>query len=69
MSCTATVRRRPGVAIVDLAGRFTIGDGTGVIRDTVAELLQAGDRNILLNLANVTYLDSAAGIGGSLRAS
>jgi anti-sigma B factor antagonist len=56
------------VAIVDLGGRFTLGDGTGVIRETVVNLLQAGDCNILLNLAAVTYLDSAAGIGGLVAA-
>jgi anti-sigma B factor antagonist len=68
MSCTAVVRRVGDVAIVDLGGRFTLGDGTGVIKDTVAELLRAGERNILLNLTNVAYLDSAAGIGGLVAA-
>lgn len=68
MSFTVTIRRRPDVAIVDLAGRFTIGDGTGVIKDAVCELLKSGDRHILLNLADVTYLDSAAGLGGLVSA-
>lgn len=63
MLCTAAVRKNKDIAIVDLAGRFTSGTATGVIRGAVNDLLKAGQRNILLNLAEVTYLDSAAGIG------
>jgi anti-anti-sigma factor len=63
MSCTATVRKIGDVAIVDLSGRFTVGCTTGLIRDTVRDLLKSGERHILLNLREVTYLDSAAGIG------
>src|SRR5437763_1393666 len=63
MSCTAKVRRSGDVAIVDLSGHFAVGNATGVIRDSVRDLLKAGERRILLNLAEVTYIDSAAGIG------
>jgi len=63
MSCTASIRKNRDVAIVDLSGRFTAGPATGVIREAVAGLLKAGELNIILNLADVTYLDSAAGIG------
>lgn len=63
MSCMATVRKVGDVAIVDLSGKFTMGDATGVICSTVNGALESGSRNILLNLARVTYLDSAAGIG------
>ena len=63
MSCLAKVRRLDGVVVVDLSGRFTVGDATGVIRDAVAALLQSGEQCILLNLADVTHIDSAAGIG------
>jgi anti-sigma B factor antagonist len=63
MFCTAAVRKNREVAIVDLAGRFTVGTATGVIRKAVADLLKAGERNIVLNLAEVTYMDSAAGVG------
>jgi len=58
----AIVRRSGDVAIVDLSGRLTLGDGCGTIRDTVRDLVNAGDRNILLNLNEVTYVDSA-GLG------
>jgi anti-sigma B factor antagonist len=63
MNCTATVRRVGEVTVVDLNGRFTIADAPGLIRGTVVGALESGTRNILLNLAQVTYLDSAAGIG------
>ncbi len=63
MSCTANIRKKHEIAIVDLIGRFTVGSGTGVIRDAVTGLLKAGEQNIILNLADVIYLDSAAGIG------
>ncbi len=63
MSCTATVRKAGDVAIVDLSGRFMMGTATGVIRDAVRELLASGERHILLNLRDVTYMDSAAGVG------
>jgi anti-anti-sigma factor len=61
--CTATVRQAGDVTIVDLNGKFTISDAPGLIRGTVAGALESGTRNILLNLARVTYMDSAAGIG------
>ncbi len=63
MNCMATVRRVGDVTVVDLNGRFTIADAPGLIRSTVVGALESGSRNVLLNLAQVTYLDSAAGIG------
>jgi anti-sigma B factor antagonist len=63
MNCTAAVRKIGDVAIVDLSGQFTIEKAPGLIRRTVADVLESGTRNILMNLAQVTYMDSAAGIG------
>jgi len=63
MDCTATVRKVGDVAIVDLSGKFTITDAPGLIRGAVIGTLESGTRNIVLNLAQVSYLDSAAGIG------
>ncbi len=63
MGCTATLRESGGVAIIDLSGRFTLGDAAGVIRGCVKEVVDKGHRNILLNLADVTHMDSAAGLG------
>lgn len=62
MTMTATARRIDGVNIIDLSGRITIGEGTVVLRDAVRNLLQRNEKNILLNLADVSYIDSS-GIG------
>jgi anti-sigma B factor antagonist len=62
MSAKATVRKAGNVAIVDLAGRIVLGDGSGVVRETIKNLVGSGQKQILLNLRDVTYLDSA-GLG------
>ena len=59
---TANTRRIEGVSIVDLSGRITIGEGTIVLKDAVRNLLQRNEKKILLNLADVSYIDSS-GIG------
>jgi len=58
----ANTRKIEGVNIIDLSGRITIGEGTVVLRDAVRNLLQKHEKNILLNLADVSYIDSS-GIG------
>jgi|SRR4030095_13874461 anti-sigma B factor antagonist len=59
---TANTRRIEGVNIVDLSGRITIGEGTIVLKEAVRNLLQRNEKKILLNLADVSYIDSS-GIG------
>ena len=63
MPCTTNVRQSGDVVVVDLGGRFTLGDAAGVIRTCIKSLVDQGHRNILLNLADVTHMDSAAGLG------
>jgi anti-sigma B factor antagonist len=58
----ASSRQVNGVTIVDLSGRITLGEGSVILRDTVRELLGKGQKKILLNLGDVTYIDSS-GIG------
>jgi anti-sigma B factor antagonist len=62
MSVKANVRRVGDVSIVDLAGRITLGEGSGLVRTTIKDLITSGQKNILLNLKEVSYLDSA-GLG------
>ncbi len=62
MSLKANVRRVGDVAIVDLAGRVTLGEGSGLVRNTIKDLIVSGQKNVLLNLKDVSYLDSA-GLG------
>jgi anti-sigma B factor antagonist len=58
----ASTRQVDGITVVDLSGRITLGEGSVVLRDTVRDLLAKGDRKMLLNLGEVTYIDSS-GIG------
>ena len=51
-----------GVSILDLAGQIKLGEGDGQIRERIKDLLADGQRKILLNLGDVTYIDSA-GLG------
>src|ERR1700736_7011018 len=55
-------RQVDGVAIVGCSGRITLGEGSVILRDTVRDLLSKGQKKILLNLAEVNYIDSS-GIG------
>jgi anti-sigma B factor antagonist len=56
------VRQAKDVMILDLKGRLTAGLGDQILRDAIDELLAEGRRRILLNLSEVSFLDSA-GIG------
>ena len=62
MPCKANIRQVGDVAIVDLSGRITLGDGSGVVRETVKDMLTGGQKNLLLNLGDVSYIDSS-GLG------
>jgi len=66
MSMTITERQLDGVVILDLTGRITIGDGTLILRKRVQELLDQDQKQLLLNLANVDYIDSS-GLGEVVR--
>ena len=50
------------VYILDCSGKITLGEGTMAVRNTVREVLKNGGRKIVLNLADVNYIDSS-GIG------
>jgi anti-sigma B factor antagonist len=58
----ASTRQVDGVTIVDLSGRITLGEGSVVLRDAVKQLSSQGHKKILLNLGDVSYIDSS-GIG------
>ena len=62
MTMKASNRQVGGITIVDLSGRITLGEGSVVLRDTIRDLVSKGKNKILLNLADVTYIDSS-GIG------
>ncbi|MFN7992153.1 MAG: STAS domain-containing protein [Bryobacteraceae bacterium] len=62
MSLTINVREVGNVLILDLGGRITLGEEAAALRDTIREHLESGKKNILLNLGEVTYIDSS-GLG------
>ena len=62
MTMKASSRQVDGITVVDLSGRITLGEGSVVLRDTVRDLLAKGEKRLLLNLGEVTYIDSS-GIG------
>lgn len=63
MSLEISQREREGIVIVDMAGRLTVGQETGALREAILKLSTEGKNNIVLNLENVEYIDST-GLGG-----
>ncbi len=63
----AHTRQIEGITIVELSGRITLGEASAGLRETIAELVAQGNKKILLNLGEVTYIDSS-GIGGLVSA-
>ncbi len=62
MSAKANIRHVGDVAVVDLSGKITLGEGSGLLHKSIRDLVAAGNTNILVNLKDVTYIDSA-GLG------
>jgi anti-sigma B factor antagonist len=62
MSLKITIRESPQATILDLNGRITLGEGLGDLRDSIREALTGERKHILLNLAEVGYIDSS-GLG------
>ncbi len=64
---TYNVRQAKGVTVVDLAGKITLDEkiasaSGGALHDVIRDLVKQGAKNILLNLRDVSYLDSS-GLG------
>lgn len=54
------------VLVLDVKGRITLGEGDEILKDKVNSLLNQGKKKIVLNLAEVPYIDSA-GLGEIVR--
>jgi anti-sigma B factor antagonist len=50
------------VTVVDATGRITLGEGASTLRDSMRDLAAKGNKKLLLNLSEVSYIDSS-GIG------
>ena len=55
-----------GVTILDLKGKMTLGEGDELLKDKINSLIQQDKKQLLLNLENVPYIDSA-GLGEIVR--
>ena len=56
------MRETADATILDLSGRITLGEGLGDLRDSIREALSGSRKNIVLNLGEVSYIDSS-GLG------
>ena len=60
-------RESGAVTVLDLSGRITMGEDGNLLKDKLQSLLHQGKKNILFNLAQVSYVDSA-GLGAIVSA-
>lgn len=67
MSIKVTTRQVGEVNVIEVAGRITIGEGSSALRDAVRNMVARQQMKILLNLAEVPYIDSS-GIGELVQA-
>ena len=59
MSIKLETKDVAGVRIIGLSGRLTLGEGSSLLRDSVRQTLASGQKKILLNLAELSYMDSS----------
>lgn len=62
MSVKLNTRQVGDVSVVDVAGRITLGEGSTALRDALRDMVAKNHKKILLNLGDVSYIDSS-GIG------
>ena len=62
MSMTLHTRQVDRVTVLDLSGRIVLGEGSIQLRNGIKDLVNKGQKHILLNLSDVNYIDSS-GLG------
>lgn len=62
MSIRMTNSEVDGVSVVELDGRIVLGEESNSLREKIKSLLAEGKKKIILNMANIKYIDSA-GLG------
>ena len=62
MSLTINIRETADATILDMSGRLSLGEALAELRDSIREALASDQKNILLNLAEVSHIDSS-GLG------
>lgn len=58
-AAASRVRIAHDIAVLDLSGSIVLGDPCNLLRDTIRDLVDKGTRRILLNFAQVDYIDSS----------
>ncbi len=59
MSAKLTTRQVGDVTIVDVSGRLSLGESAAQLRETLHDQIQQGRKKLLLNLSDVSYIDSS----------
>jgi anti-sigma B factor antagonist len=59
MTLNVKSREIEGVVVIDLAGRITCGDPQMLLRETIRLLVDAGRTRLVLNLSEVSFVDSS----------
>lgn len=67
MALKISSRQVDGVGVVELSGRIVLGEESNAMREQIKGMLAAGQKKIVLNLADVSYIDSA-GLGALVAA-
>ena len=62
MALAIASREVDGGTVLELSGRITLGEGSVQLRDAIRDLIGKGQRNILLDVGEVSYIDSS-GLG------
>ena len=62
MALKMTNREVDGVSVVALDGRIVLGEESNALREKIKTMLAEGKKKIVLNMSNVTFIDSA-GLG------
>jgi anti-sigma B factor antagonist len=62
VSVKLTTRQVGDVSVIDAVGRITLGEGSSTLREKIKDVVNGGQKKILLNLGEVSYIDSS-GIG------
>ena len=62
MTIRMTNREVNGVSVLELSGRIVLGEESNSLREKLKSLVAAGNKKIVLNMADVTYIDST-GLG------
>lgn len=62
VSTTLNIRESGAISVIDIIGRITLGEGSNALHAAIRGLIAEGHLKIVLNLSQVTFMDSS-GIG------